>query len=66
MADVMWMVLKKYCLSNCVENELRWGSTKQGDKTGGGTTNEVMGARTGVWAEKSSWGGLEKAMRRIA
>lgn len=42
--DVMWMVLKKYYLSNCVENELRRGSPKQGDQAGGGNANEVMGA----------------------
>lgn len=38
------MVLEKYYLSNCVENELRWGSTNQGDQVGGSNANEVMGA----------------------
>ena len=64
--DVMWMVLKKYYLSNCVENELRRGSTKQGDQVGGGNADEVTGAWTGVWAVKWSWDGLEKAMHRTA
>lgn len=62
----MQMVLKKYDLSNCVENKLRQGSTKQGDQVGGSNADEVMGARTGVWAVKQSWDGLEKAMQRIA
>lgn len=46
------MVLKKYYLSNYVENELRWGSTKQNDQVGGNNANEGMGDWTGVWAVK--------------
>lgn len=64
--DTMQMLLKKYYLSNCAENEVRWGSTKQRDQVGGNNANEGMGARTGVWAVKQSWNRLEKAMQRIA
>lgn len=64
--DVMWMVLKKYYLSNCVENEPRRGSTNQGDQAGGGNANEVMGAWTAVWAVKLSRDALEKVVQRTA
>ena len=64
--DVMWMVLKKYYLSNCVENEPRRGITKQGDQAGGSNANKVMGAWTAVWAVKRSWDALEKAVQRTA
>lgn len=63
---MMQLALKKYCLSNSVENELRWESTNQGDQVGGGNANEVMGAWTAVWAVKQSWNGLEKAMQQVA
>lgn len=42
------------------------GEHEQGDQVGGSNANRGMGARTGVWAVKQSWGGLEKAMQRIA
>jgi hypothetical protein len=45
------MVLEKYYLSNWIENEVRWGSTKQGDQVGGNNANAVIGAGLicGLW-----------------
>lgn len=47
-ADVVLVVLKKHYLSNCVENDLRRGSTKQGDQVGGRNANEAMGLVCGL------------------